>query len=34
VTWDHPGERPWPFTRAIIQRVVVNITGEPYLVFE
>jgi len=34
VTLDYPGERPWAFTGGTIQRVVVDVSGEPYLDLE
>jgi arylsulfatase len=34
VTWDYPGSRPWAFTGGTIRRVVVNVSGKPYLDLE
>jgi arylsulfatase len=34
VTWDYPGDRPWAFTGGTIRRVVVDVSGEPYLDLE
>ncbi len=34
VTGDYPGERPWRFTGGTIKRVVVDVSGEPYLDLE
>jgi arylsulfatase A-like enzyme len=30
VTQDYPGPRPWAFSGGMIQRVVVDVTGEPF----
>jgi hypothetical protein len=34
VTWDCPGERPWPFAGGTIKRVVVDVSGRPYIDLE
>jgi arylsulfatase len=34
VTGDYPGDRPWAFTGGTIARVVVDVSGEPYLDLE
>jgi hypothetical protein len=34
VTWDYPGERPWAFVAGTIQRVLVDVSGEPYIDLE
>jgi arylsulfatase A-like enzyme len=34
VTWDYPGDRPWAFTGGTIERVIVDVSGEPYLDLE
>ena len=34
VTWDCPGDSPWAFTGGTIERVVVDVSGEPYLDLE
>jgi hypothetical protein len=34
VTWDYPGERPWPFAGGTIKRVVVDVSGRPYIDLE
>jgi hypothetical protein len=34
VTEDYPGERPWPFTGGTIERVIVDVSGEPYVDLE
>jgi arylsulfatase A-like enzyme len=34
VTLDYPGERPYHFTGGTIQRVVVDVSGEPYIDLE
>jgi arylsulfatase len=34
VTQDYPGERPFRFTGGTIQRVVVDVSGEPYIDME
>ncbi len=31
---DYPGERPWGFTGGIIKRVVVDVSGEPFIDLE
>ena len=34
VTQSYPGERPYRFTGGTIQRVVVDVSGEPYIDLE
>ena len=34
VTDDYPGEQPWRFTGGTINRVAVDVSGEPYLDLE
>ena len=34
VTQDYPGERPYRFTGGTIQRVAVDVSGEPYIDLE
>ncbi|MFI7062485.1 arylsulfatase [Kribbella sp. NPDC050124] len=34
VTQDYPGEAPWPFTGGTINRVAVDVSGEPYVDLE
>ena len=34
VTQDYPGERPYRFTGGTIQRVAVDVSGEPYVDLE
>ncbi len=34
VTDDYPGDAPWPFTGGTIQRVVVDVSGSPYVDLE
>ncbi|HEV3282860.1 MAG TPA: arylsulfatase [Solirubrobacteraceae bacterium] len=34
VTDDYPGEQPWPFTGGEINRVAVDVSGEPYIDLE
>jgi arylsulfatase len=34
VTTDYPGERPYRFTGGTINRVVVDVSGEPYFDLE
>ena len=34
VTDDYPGEQPWPFTGGTINRVAVDVSGEPYVDLE
>jgi arylsulfatase len=34
VTTDYPGERPYRFTGGTINRVVVDVSGEPYVDLE
>ena len=34
VTWDYPGDRPWAFTGGTIERVTVDVSGEPYVDLE
>jgi arylsulfatase A-like enzyme len=34
LTDDYPGEAPWRFTGGILKRVVVDVTGEPYIDLE
>ncbi|MGH2595049.1 MAG: arylsulfatase [Actinomycetota bacterium] len=34
VTDDYPGEQPWRFTGGTLKRVVVDVSGEPYLDLE
>jgi hypothetical protein len=34
VTEDYSGVRPWSFTGGTISRVVVDVSGEPYLDLE
>jgi arylsulfatase A-like enzyme len=34
VTQDYPGEAPWPFTGGTIKRVVVDVSGDPYVDLE
>jgi arylsulfatase A-like enzyme len=34
VTDDYPGQRPWRFTGGTIRRVVVDVSGDPYLDLE
>jgi hypothetical protein len=31
VTDDDPGERPWRFTGGTINRVAIDVSGQPYL---
>jgi hypothetical protein len=31
VTEDYPGDRPWRFTGGTINRVAVDVSGQPYL---
>jgi arylsulfatase len=34
VTDDYPGEQPWAFTGGVINRVAVDVSGEPYVDLE
>jgi hypothetical protein len=34
VTFDYPGELPWAFTGGALKRVIVDVSGEPYINFE
>jgi arylsulfatase A-like enzyme len=34
ITYDYPGERPWPFTGGTIHFVAVDVSGEPYVDLE
>jgi len=34
ITYDYPGERPWPFTGGTIHFGAVDVTGEPYVDLE
>jgi len=34
VTLDYPGDEPWAFVGGAIQRVLVDVSGEPYVNFE
>jgi arylsulfatase len=34
VTWDYPGERPWGFAGGTIERVIVDVSGAPYIDLE
>src|SRR4051795_4470312 len=34
VTDDYPGKAPWPFTGGVLHRVVVDVSGDPYLDLE
>ena len=34
VTYDYPGEMPWPFTGGTINRVAVDVSGEHYIDLE
>jgi hypothetical protein len=34
VTDDYPGTAPWPFTGGTVNRVVVNVSGKPYVDLE
>jgi arylsulfatase A-like enzyme len=34
VTFDYPGQQPWAFTGGVLKRVVVDVSGEPYVDFE
>jgi len=34
VTDDYPGTRPWPFTGGTIDRVAIDVSGQPYLDLE
>ncbi len=34
VTEDYPGERPWAFTGGTIRRVVIDVSGDPYIDLE
>jgi arylsulfatase len=31
VTSDYPGDAPWPFTGGTIHKVVVNVSGDPWV---
>jgi arylsulfatase len=31
ITYDYPGERPWPFTGGTIHFAAVDVSGEPYV---
>ena len=31
VTDDYPGERPWPFTGGTVKRVVIDVSGQPFV---
>jgi hypothetical protein len=34
VTYDYPGEAPWPFTGGTLHRVVIDVSGAPYIDLE
>ena len=34
ITYDYPGERPWPFTGGTIHLAAVDVSGEPYVDLE
>jgi len=34
VTGDYPGAAPWHFTGGTIKRVIVNVSGRPYVDLE
>lgn len=34
VTFDYPGELPWAFTGGVLKRVIIDVSGEPYINFE
>jgi arylsulfatase len=34
VTDDYPGDQPWAFTGGAINRVAVDVSGEPYIDLE
>ncbi|WP_159440951.1 hypothetical protein [Agromyces cerinus] len=34
VTHDYPGIAPWPFIGGVIQRVRVDVSGEPFIDLE
>jgi arylsulfatase len=34
ITYDYPGERPWPFTGGTIHFGAVDVSGEPYVDLE
>jgi arylsulfatase A-like enzyme len=34
ITYDYPGERPWPFTGGTIHFAAVDVSGEPYVDLE
>jgi len=34
VTDDYPGERPYRFTGGVIKRVVIDVSGTPYVDLE
>jgi hypothetical protein len=34
VTWDYPGDRPWAFAGGTIERVIVDVSGDPHVDLE
>jgi arylsulfatase len=34
VTDDYPGDAPWPFVGGTIDRVIIDVSGEPYVDLE
>jgi arylsulfatase A-like enzyme len=34
ITYDYPGERPWPFTGGTIHFAAIDVSGEPYVDLE
>ncbi|MGP0051621.1 MAG: arylsulfatase [Solirubrobacteraceae bacterium] len=34
ITYDYPGERPWPFSGGLIHFAAVDVSGEPYIDLE
>ena len=34
ITYDYPGDRPWPFTGGTIKTVAVDVSGDPYVDLE
>ena len=34
VTADYPGEQPWAFTGGVIERVIVDVSGDAYVDLE
>jgi hypothetical protein len=34
VTYDYAGQQPWAFMGGVLKRVIVDVSGEPYVNFE